>query len=370
MKKLLFICLCVLSLSCQQDKRMKSIKTIVFETNNDIYREGFSDTEHSFLFYTTNGNNMLYKYYLNSDKRDTIDLAEKMKIKRLSRYNIFFNKEDYIVNYGHANVYNSVENVVYKLDSLSNYNGMEYTIALNNASSWKNNKLLLTNLFTCDLYGKGGDLTETFIACEQLNKQKPSYSILDFENSEVESSTITFKDIKPKTKDNSAEIWFKATAIYVKDVILYNNHFIDAVYEVDEAGSFKKAFSVKSKYTNFEEIEIFKSEDVPTVYDNAINYATQVNGILYDEYHNKILVVLVHGTKDIENNGEKKFTNRPFSILVYDTDYNFEKEYLFDHSKYDYHGVFVCKEGLIINANNKLGDAYEPQKLIYEIFSY
>src|SRR5690554_5269751 len=340
MKKLLFICLCVLSLSCQQDKRMKSIKTIVFETNNDIYREGFSDTEHSFLFYTTNGNNMLYKYYLNSDKRDTIDLAEKMKIKRLSRYNIFFNKEDYIVNYGHANVYNSAENVVYKLDSLSNYNGMEYTIALNNASSWKNNKLLLTNLFTCDLYGKEGDLTETFIACEQLNKHKPSYSILDFENSEVESSTITFKDIKPKTKDNSVEI------------------------------SFKKAFTVKSKYTNFEEIEIFKSEDVSTVYDNAINYATQVNGILYDEYHNKILVVLVHGTKDIENNGEKKFTNRPFSILVYDTDYNFEKEYLFDHSKYDYHGVFVCKEGLIINANNKLGDAYEPQKLIYEIFSY
>src|SRR5690606_33105623 len=129
-----------------------------------------------FCFFATDDDNMLYKYYLNKKVKETIDLKKKMKIGGLSRYFVIFNKENYIVSYQSVKVYNSATNTVYNLDSLSNYDGMEYAMAFNNNCSWKNNKLILTNLFTCDLYNRPtSDIKETIIACEQLNKKKPSY---------------------------------------------------------------------------------------------------------------------------------------------------------------------------------------------------
>lgn len=359
----------MLVLSCNKDKTMKSVRTISFDIKQDVSQQGFSDAADPFLFFTTS-KHKLYKYYFNSDKRDSVDLKTETKVKHLNRYFILFNKENFILHQ-YLQIYNSSTAKVYKLDSLTNHNGMEYDTTFNNVNSWRNNKLLLSNFFTCDLYNeKSADVMETMIKCEQLNKLKPSYSILNFENDEVKLSSITYKDIMPHTKDNSAEPWFKATVLFKKDVILYNNHFIDGVYEIDENGIFKKAFTIKSKYTRFEDVELFKNDDLKSVYDNAINYSTQVNGVLYDEYRNKTVVILVHGTKDIENNGEKKRSNRPFSVMVYDEDYNLENEYLFNNTKYNYNHVFVCKEGLIIDANNNMSFDYKPNKLTYEIFTY
>lgn len=372
MRKIYFNLLCFLFLSCQeQDKRMQPLRSISFETSGDVYQEGFSDAKDPFLFFTTSNDNMLYKYYLGKDVKETIDLKKDMNIGILGRYYVIFNKENYILNYNAVKIYNSATKVIYNLDSLTNHNGMEYSTVYNNNNSWKKNKVLLTNLFTCDLYGKeSNDVMKTFITCEQLNKKKPSYSIFDFETNKVELSSITFKDVKPDTKDNTAEPWYKASTLFVGDVILYNNHFTDGVFEIDKSGKFNKAFTIKSKYTNFSSVELFKNDDIKTVFEKASNYITQVNGILYDEYRNKILVILVHGTQDIEKNGELKLSNRPFSILVYNKDYKLENEYLFDSLKHDFNNIYVCKEGLIINANNSLGNNYKPEKLIYEIFSY
>lgn len=351
---------------------MVSIKKVSFETNIDIYQEGFSDAKDPFLFFATDDDNMLYKYYLNSSKKDSIDLKEQIGIQKMTNYSIIFNKENYVVYLSqYFHVYNSATDRLYKLDSLSNYNGMEYAIAYNNQNSLKEEKLILANLFTCDLYNRPtSDIKETIIACEQLNKKKPSYSILDLKNNTLQSSSVTFKDIKPETKNNSAEPWFKASAIYINNDILYNNHFTDGVFKIDSLGDFKKVITIKSKYTKFQNTEIFKDDEIAEFIRKSINYSTQVNGILYDRYRKKILIILVHGTQDIERHGEMKMSNRPFSILVYNKDYELENEYLFDSLKHDFNNIYVCKEGLIINANNKLGNNYEPQKLIYEIFTY
>ena len=371
MKKVIIFCVSLLLFSCNEKQNLKLIKKVTFNIENDAFREGYSDSNEPFLYYaTTNGN--LYKYYLNSSKKDSIDLKEQIGIQKMTNYSIIFNKENYVVYLSqYFHVYNSASDRLYKLDSLSNYNGMEYAIVDNNEKSLKEDKLILTNLFTCDLYNKPtSDIKETIIACEQLNKKKPSYSILDFKNNTLQSSSITFKDIKPETKNNSSEPWFKASAIYINNDILYNNHFTDGIFKIDSLENFEKVITIKSKYTKFQNTEIFKKDDITSVLKENINYSTQVNEILYDNYRNKIVVILVHGTQDIVKYGELKMSNRPFSVLVYDADYNFEKEYLFDSLKHDFNNIYVCKEGLIINANNKLGNNYEPQKLIYEIFTY
>lgn len=371
MRKIILFCFSVFFFSCTENKNLTSVRTVTFDITNDVFTEGFSDSKEPFLYYSAN-NDKLYKFYLNTLKTDSIDLSEKFKFKNLDRHSIIFNEENYVVYLSrYFQMYNSETSKIYKLDSLSGYNGMEYAIAFNNSNSWNDNEILLANLFTCDLYNKPTyDIKQTIIDCEQLNKKKPSYSILDFENNKFELSTINFSTIKADTKNNTIEPWYKATATFVGKVVLYNNHFTNGVFEIDKAGKVRRAFTLESKYTDFQNTEIFKGTEMPNQIKNIINYSTQVNGMLYDEYRNKILVIVVHGTKDVEKNGEKKLSNRPFSILVYNKDYELENEYLFDSLKHDFNNIYVCKEGLIINANNKLGNNYKPEKLIYEIFSY
>jgi len=373
MKKIFSIIILSFLISCQQNRELKLLKVIKFDIEEEVYQQGFSNTQDPFLFNLTE-NDIAYKYFINTSIVDSIDLKKELKKDRLGSKYLLFNDHEYVVYLPeYFELYNSKTKKNYKLDSLTNYNGMEYLLNYNNLNSFKNDKILLTNWFTCDLYNKPtSDIKETIIACEQLNKKKPVYSILDFKNNTLKSSIITFKDIKPETKNNTSEIWFKTTSLFVDDKILYNNNFLDGVFEIDKKGLHKKVFSIKSKYAKFEKValSIKNVEELPELMTKVINYSTQVNGILYDEYRNKILVIVVHGTKDIEKNGDKKLSNRPFSILVYNKDYELENEYLFDSLKHDFNNIYVCKEGLIINANNSLGNNYKPQKLIYEIFTY
>src|SRR5690606_17960006 len=201
-------------------RRMLSVKKISVETTIDIYQEGFSDGKYPFLFYAAT-NDILYKYYLDKKVKETIDLKKDMKIDRVGRYYVIFNKENYIVSYQSVKIYNSVTQTIYDLDSLTNHNGMEYSTVYNNTNSWKHNKILLTNLLTCDVYNKPtSDSQGTVITCERLNKRKSAYSAFAFKHNKVNLSTITFKDINPETKSNSAEPCLNASAIYINTGVL------------------------------------------------------------------------------------------------------------------------------------------------------
>src|SRR5690606_10796792 len=368
MKKLFILCLISILYSCNKDKELVSVKKVEFPIDNDIYIEGFSDAENPFLFYAA-GNDTIYKYYLDTDKTEKISLKAVTGLSFFSRYKILFKDEDFVVNQSQY-VYNSQTNKLYNLDSLNTSNTyFQFVLADNNTYSWLNNKILINNCYDCNVSREEySDRKQRELLCNELNQQKPSYSIVNFENNSLQLSTLTLKDIRPNphyTFDLSS-VWSYTISLFVNDVILYNNHFIDTVFEINAQGNFKKAFTIQSKYTQF------NTEDQILLHmgnEYYRDYATRVSDILYDRYRDKILVVLVHGTEDIEKYPEKKLSNRPFSILVYNNNYEFEHEYLFDE-KYNYNNVYVCKEGLIINANNKLAASFKPRQLIYEIFNY
>src|SRR5690606_21553758 len=370
MKKLFILCLVSILYSCNKDKELVSVKKVEFPIENDIYIEGFSDAENPFLFYAA-GNDTIYKYYIDTNKTEKISLKEVTGLSFFSRYKILFKDEDFVVNQSQY-VYNSQTKKLYNLDSLNTSNERHmYVLSNNNVNSWLNNKLLINNWPYCDEIRREqiADRKERHLLCNKIRQTKSSYSIIDFETNELKLSDITLKDIRPNpdyTFDLSSVVNY-STSIFVNDVILYNNHLINTVYEIDSTGKYKKAFTIDSKYTQF------NTEDKlllrPGYEDYARDYATRVKDIIFDKYRSKILVVLVHGTEDIEKYPEKKLSNRPFSILVYNNNYEFEHEYLFDE-KYNYNNVYVCKEGLIINANNKLAASFKPRQLICEIFTY
>src|SRR5690606_396801 len=128
------------------------------------------------------------------------------------------------------------------------------------------------------------DRKQRELLCNELNQQKPSYSIVNFENNSLQLSTLTLKDIRPNpdyTFDLSSVVNY-STSIFVNDVILYNNHLINTVYEIDSTGEYKKAFTIDSKYTQF------NTEDKlllrPGYEDYARDYATRVKDIIFDKY--------------------------------------------------------------------------------------
>jgi len=168
--------LCLLSIffSCQQDKKMTHLKTVSFNIENDVYIEGYSDADDPFLYFASS-NNKVYKYYINSNFRDSIDLQEQTKIKNFNRYFVIFNKEEYVVNQSEM-IYNSKTNKLYKLDSLSNYNKvLRYLIADNNVSSWSNNYFLIEHSFYCGLdQNTYTDKKKRQIACQEIREKQPS----------------------------------------------------------------------------------------------------------------------------------------------------------------------------------------------------
>ena len=326
MNKFIILCLLSVLFSCQQDKKMPYLKTVSFNIENDVYIEGYSDADDPFLYFASS-NNKVYKYYINTNFRDSIDLQKEPKIKYFNKYFVIFNKEDYVLNQSDL-IYNSKSDKLYKLDSLSGNNKLEYVIARNNTNSLLDSKMLITNWFDCGLTKKDyPDRNKRRVACNEINSRQPSYSTLYFDNCKLSLSKITLRDIRPnpELKNDLSTIWTGATAIFVNDITLYNNHYIDAVYEIDKKDTFRKVLTIKSKYTEFDKED--KKQTRNEMLDYARDYATRVYCVLYDEYRKKILIILIHGTKDIEKNGDKKSTNRPFSILVYDTNYNFENEF-------------------------------------------
>ena len=355
--------------SCSKKHELNYVKSISFSIDNDVYTQGVSDSENPFIYYAS-GNDKIYKYYLNSNKIDSIDLLKETSFRSLSRYGIVFQRENFLVNQSNY-VYSSKLNKIYNLDSLNSYKErLQFVMPRDNSNVWSDNKLLISNWFHCDISkDKVSDRKEWQRLCDSLNMNKPSYSVLNLDNGILEYSTINLNTLRTNEKfTNTLSLrWAWNTSLFVNNKVLHNNNFIDAVYEIDSIGNFKKAFDIKSKYTQFEKND--KELKFISVLDYARDYATRVINILVDDYRDKILVILVHGTDDIENYPEKKLTNRPFSILVYNNNYQFENEYLLNE-KYNYKYISVCKEGLIINANNNLDYNYKPGQLIYEIFSY
>lgn len=369
MKKLFFLFLIFIIFSCTKTNRLTSSKTISFDIDNDVYIEGFSDAETPFLYYAAS-NDTIYKYYIDTKETQELSLMNLTGIVSFSRYAVVFDKEDFVLNQSPF-VYNSKTNRLYNLDSLNVSNDkILFVLAGNNTHSWKNNELLINNWHYCDINEEQySDKESRQLLCNDIAHRKPSFSKLNFETNLLDFSTINLNTIRPNSNFifDLSSVQSMTTSIFANDIILYNNNYIDAVFEVDDKGNFQKVIAIQSKYTQFNKENRLMLRPGYEYYDR--DYATRVEDLLYDEYRKKILIVLIHGTEDIMKYPEKKLTNRSFSILVYDSNYNFENEYFFNE-KYNYQNVYVCKEGLIINANNKLSSDFKPRKLIYEVFPY
>jgi hypothetical protein len=93
--------------------------------------------------------------------------------------------------------------------------------------------------------------------------------------------------------------------------------------------------------------------------------------LIYDQFRKKYYRICLHKYKYENADGTVNTSmERPWSIIVADSNFNIEKEVTFPALKYDYRFVYVTSKGLIVSKNNEYNPNYKPKMLIYDVFKF
>jgi len=366
-------------LSCSENKNLEFVKKVELNTDKSIFKHGFSDGLNPFVYFATNDNFKLYKHYLNDGVNDSIDLRKEIGYDFTFYYLNFYDEHYCLSTSDYSNkvtIYNSFDANKIHIDSVNEISTIVLIPVLNSQGLQKD-KLLFQVLPNGSKKQRAEfDSKEEFDKYLYIEyKSNPSFVMLDLKTEKMSYSKTNFFDIKPESYKE--EILWETRTIFVNEKVLFNNIFYDKMILSDIEGNVEKVLTIESKFTEFVDVDFQfdrKGDErygaaVVNLYNEHKSFKTQVAQILYDKYRNNTIVILLHSV-DNELEPMKKDTNRPFSILVYDDDFNLENEYLIEDSKYNPINSFISKEGIVIDANNELGPNFNPNKIIYETFSY
>ena len=175
------------------------------------------------------------------------------------------------------------------------------------------------------------------------------------ELSHIFSDTIGYKlGLSDFYKNNFAEneasmyetFFFKETNNYLFLMCSSNSKILKI--EPDNFDILKE-IDVKSKYTNIKRSYTYEDFLNEEFYEVEALYKGLIGEIFYDEIINKYLVIVLHSVKNKEEFEKLDgFNYRPFSIIVYDHNFENPKEYKFDANTYHTRNCFMTSEGFMI----------------------
>lgn len=132
----------------------------------------------------------------------------------------------------------------------------------------------------------------------------------------------------------------------------------------------KTEIRVKSDHSSLGADPIPLNNETVGLLQEKVNEALQTSGIItrlhYDRYRKLYYVMVYHdvpGGKGAYKNGE-----RPWSLLVYDEQFNKKWETKFDEKEFIGGNILVCKEGLLVSNNVKSREDYDRKKARYMLF--
>lgn len=192
---------------------------------------------------------------------------------------------------------------------------------------------------------------------------------------------LTFSKAEEISGKNSTDIGINYSSLAIMDKhIVYTINFINQLFIFDKDGNYKKSITITSDYTNtdinkgfsFYDYYLQHEEENLSLYQLTYSYASQVNNIIYNPVTKHLYVLLIHQT-DITNPNERRFkrSNRDFSILVYDTDFNKIAEQKFSGRRYNLYNsaLYISPEGhLLIDSNYELNEDFIPNTIQYDVF--
>src|SRR5690606_2588198 len=216
---------------------------------------------------------------------------------------------------------------------------------------------------------------------ERIKKAKlsPLFATLT-DDSVYFAKDLTFSKAEEISGKNSEDIGIDYASLAIMDKhIIYTIKFNNQLFIFDKDGNYEKSVIINSDYTNTDVNKGFSfydhynqnKEDL-SLYELTYSYASQINNTIYNPVTKHLYVLLIHQT-DITNPNERRFkrTNRDFSILVYDTDFNKIAEQKFSGRRYNLYNstMYISPEGyLLIDSNHELNEDFNPNTIQYDVF--
>lgn len=143
------------------------------------------------------------------------------------------------------------------------------------------------------------------------------------------------------------------------DILLYNN------------GKFKELNLEKSKYVD-EEYFDFSNVANSLYFADYMVRNNWYSSLIYDRYRNLYYRMVLHGNQDfeLERTHFQWSGVKPFSIMIFDEDFNFINEQIFPpFIYYTYTPIIPTKEGVLISKYNSFNPELKSYMLQFDLFN-
>jgi|SRR5690606_19784576 len=209
-----------------------------------------------------------------------------------------------------------------------------------------------------------------------INKHKSLPRFIQIKENDVFYSDFNYNNVEKKSNKNKNDLFVDYSNISLSNkYIAYTMQFSNHIYLFDYNLKLVKSVPIKSEFTGTDVNSDYsfynKKEDRGDIYVKNYDYATLTKYIVYNKYKNRFYVLLAHKTDILKKeNLIFKRSNRNFSIIEYDENFNKLNEQKFEKGLYDiYKPMFIDSNGnLLLNANNEMNPNFTPDTLRYDVY--
>jgi hypothetical protein len=227
---------------------------------------------------------------------------------------------------------------------LRNEKNDKYSIELSSSifSNFSVNNSLLLNC--CYYLKEKGSLYEHY----QISRSKPYFAQINNYLSDTPRVIYHLPHFYDRfLGDEDCNVEGAVYNIVNSGMILLGSWYSDTIYVLDKEMKIKKAVPIHSDYGRL----IVRPQRVKTLNQDSLNFSLQTHGSIdrffYDKEKGLYYVSAMHS---VPYNSKKSAiaTNRSWSILVYDDNWNFLVEEVMPPRLYSPGEMIVCKNGMLI----------------------
>lgn len=203
----------------------------------------------------------------------------------------------------------------------------------------------------------------------QIAKTKPEI-IYDIRKNKIISNTGNFPKVYQKGE------WWHIIGYSLSKVLNNNNQLVLSfpvnhnlyVYQND---SLIKVIEAKSKYLQDYNFPAFDNDYRKNV-EYKKKYVTTLGRyyrLIYDDYRNLYYRIVLHPQEYKNKDGSTNSSSgMSWSIMVLDRNFNLLIENFFPAKQFDFYGILVIKEGLLVSNNHDSNKNLDPSKFSYTLF--
>jgi len=269
------------------------------------------------------------------------------------------------------------------IDSIADkYNGRKYRMHTSFYKNYINNK---KDIFLTPTYYPEDDIGiiksnekfkkgafQYYKDCYEISYESPYFLKISNFLSPKPKCEYGLKDFYKNLSNKPINLNELSKFLFINNKLLVCSQFSDTIYNIDiDKMIINNKYPINSKYSKlFRKPLPMTEESYKNIWEKSLlesQLSGSISNLLFNNKTNKYNVIVYHEINQ-QALDTLEFTERPFSILVYDTLFNKKEEFAFTDGLY-WGGISIMtSEGLMIKKNNKHEKNYK--KSVFTLFKF